>query len=295
MALELTAFVIAGSIAIVSYHALGRALSHLISISLALGNVAAFVLIWVVIEITCAILVHRYIMRRLTHALHAAKFNRYGGAVAGSFRTLILVGLGLIIFTGLPLSAAAKQPVTGSRLATLILNSTTGLQSVISSGLGHDLNSTLTVFTVDNSPESTERVQLGFTTTSVRSDFADERAMLELVNHERTARGLTPLVMNATAQVVARAYAKRMLADGVFSHVDNDGHSPFDRMKAGDVKFRAAGENLVLAPTLPLAHQGLMNSPGHKANILSPNYRTVGIGVIDAGQYGLMVVQDFTD
>ena len=43
------------------------------------------------------------------------------------------------------------------------------------------------------------------------------------------------------------------------------------------------------------AHTGLMNSPGHKANILSREYRTIGIGIVDGGQYGLMVTQEFTD
>ena len=66
----------------------------------------------------------------------------------------------------------------------------------------------------------------------------------------------------------------------------------------GDViggRKNAAGENLALAPTLQLAHDGLMKSPGHRANILSTNYRTVGIGIVDGGPYGLMVTQDFTD
>jgi uncharacterized protein YkwD len=94
---------------------------------------------------------------------------------------------------------------------------------------------------------------------------------------------------------VARAYSADMFARGYFSHLDPDGKSPFDRMRAGDVEFGTAGENLALAPTLKLAHQGLMNSPGHRANILKPEYRTVGIGIVDGGAYGLMVTQDFTD
>jgi len=44
-----------------------------------------------------------------------------------------------------------------------------------------------------------------------------------------------------------------------------------------------------------LAMQGLMNSPGHRANILSPSFHKVGIGVLDAGIYGEMFVQEFTD
>jgi uncharacterized protein YkwD len=61
-----------------------------------------------------------------------------------------------------------------------------------------------------------------------------------------------------------------MFQQGFFAHVDQDGRSPFDRMKAGNVTFGAAGENLALAPTVQIAHDGLMNSPGHRANILNP-------------------------
>jgi uncharacterized protein YkwD len=62
--------------------------------------------------------------------------------------------------------------------------------------------------------------------------------------------------------------------------------------KAG-VKFRTAGENLALAPTLQLAHTGLMNSPGHRANILRPEFGRLGIGIMDGGYHGIMVSQEF--
>jgi uncharacterized protein YkwD len=52
---------------------------------------------------------------------------------------------------------------------------------------------------------------------------------------------------------------------------------------------------LALAPTLATAHTGLMNSEGHRANILEPKFKRVGIGVIDNGVYGKMFVQVFTD
>ena len=84
-----------------------------------------------------------------------------------------------------------------------------------------------------------------------------------------------------------------MFARGYFAHVSPDSLSPFDRMKAAHVRYITAGENLALAPTLPLAHKGLMNSPGHRANILQPLYRRVGIGILDGGMYGLMITQNF--
>jgi uncharacterized protein YkwD len=93
--------------------------------------------------------------------------------------------------------------------------------------------------------------------------------------------------------VVARAHSKDMFAKGFFAHVNVEGKDPFDRMRAGGVKFRTAGENLALARTLQQAHNGLMNSPGHRANILQPRFGRLGIGILDGGIYGLMVTQNF--
>jgi hypothetical protein len=102
--------------------------------------------------------------------------------------------------------------------------------------------------------------------------------MLELVNRERAAAGLAPLAADPELTEVARRHSVDMFARGYFSHHTPEGKDPFDRIRAADVRFRTAGENLALAPTLPDAHTGLMNSPGHRANILRPQFGRVGIG-----------------
>ncbi len=66
-----------------------------------------------------------------------------------------------------------------------------------------------------------------------------------------------------------------------------------DRMREANVRFVDAGENLALAPTVQVAHRGLMNSPGHRANILYPQFGRVGIGIMDGGIRGLMISQEF--
>jgi uncharacterized protein YkwD len=119
--------------------------------------------------------------------------------------------------------------------------------------------------------------------------------MLALVNGERTSRGLAPLVMDAALQALARAHGVDMFQQGYFSHTGRDGRSPFDRMHDAHITYTAAGENLALAPSTEFAEQGLMNSPGHRANILNPRFRRAGIGVLDGGVYGMMFVQEFTD
>jgi uncharacterized protein YkwD len=206
----------------------------------------------------------------------------------------MLIVVALVIFAGLPFSLPTKRFVTEAPTAKYLLAQSAQLQSLVSTGLGRDLGESLNFFTVAAEPESEQRIDLGYVTTGTPSP-ADEEAMLVLLNEERTNRGLPALTMNPKARTVARAYSADMFARGYFSHMSLEGKTPFDRMRAGDVEFGAAGENLALAPTLRLAHQGLMNSPGHRANILSREYRTVGIGIIDGGPYGLMVTQDFTD
>jgi hypothetical protein len=44
-----------------------------------------------------------------------------------------------------------------------------------------------------------------------------------------------------------------------------------------------------------MAHTGLINSPGHRANIMRPAFSNVGIGMMDAGAHGLMVTQEFSN
>jgi uncharacterized protein YkwD len=114
-----------------------------------------------------------------------------------------------------------------------------------------------------------------------------------MINTERSAAGLRPLAADPELAQVAEAHSTDMFARGYFAHVTPEGRDPFERMREAHVGFVTAGENLALAPTLQIAHTGLMNSPGHRANILQPEFGRVGIGIMDGGIHGLMVTQDF--
>jgi len=87
-----------------------------------------------------------------------------------------------------------------------------------------------------------------------------------------------------------------MLENGFFSHVSAiDGSDAGERASSAGISYGVLGENLAYAPDVYIAHHGLMNSQGHRKNILSADYNKVGIGVIDAGIYGKMFVQLFSD
>ena len=94
---------------------------------------------------------------------------------------------------------------------------------------------------------------------------------------------------------MARDHATDMWERKYFGHVSPEGKDVGNRLREAEVDYNYAGENLALAPTVSTAHVGLMNSEGHKENILDQNYYKVGIGVIDNGVYGKMFVQVFTN
>ncbi|MFO7273659.1 MAG: CAP domain-containing protein [Bacillota bacterium] len=122
---------------------------------------------------------------------------------------------------------------------------------------------------------------------------AAEQQMLNLINQERAKAGLQPLKADAQLTQLARMKSQDMINKGYFSHNSPTYGSPFDMMKAYGVTYRTAGENIAGNQSVQAAHTALMNSSGHRANILNPNYTHVGIGIVEGGPYGMMFTQMF--
>jgi len=188
-----------------------------------------------------------------------------------------------------------KDAITKSQIGSFLIRRTGTLERGMDSVFGEAIQESMAFLTVE--PSGTERVSLGF--ELVEPEFAvdeySEAAMFALVNQERENRGITELSWDTAIVPVARAHAKDMFERGYFSHVSPEGEDVGDRLQEADIRFFVAGENLALAPSLAMAHDGLMQSPGHRENILSSDFSKVGIGVIDGGRYGKMFVQVFTD
>ena len=112
-------------------------------------------------------------------------------------------------------------------------------------------------------------------------------ATLCLVNGERADRGLAALTANTKLNGVATAYARDLVEGSFFSHTGRDGSSSLDRVRRSGYLTAGAGyivgENLawgtgVLATPAAIM-QAWMNSPGHRKNVLNPDYRELGIGI----------------
>lgn len=120
-----------------------------------------------------------------------------------------------------------------------------------------------------------------------------EQQMLQLINEERVKAGLKSLQMDSKVVGIARLKSQDMIDKNYFDHTSPTYGDPFTMMKNMGVTFGYAGENLAGNQTVERAHEALMNSPGHRANILNPNYTHVGIGIVDGGNYGKMFTQLF--
>ena len=118
-----------------------------------------------------------------------------------------------------------------------------------------------------------------------------EQRMVALINEERAAEGLSPLKIEAHLNSSAQSHSEWMGETGIFSHTGEGGSSATERIE--DAGFPLTGswtaENIALispsgemdAGEVDRMHEGLMESAGHRANILDPNAAYVGVGLAE--------------
>lgn len=290
--LDLIMLVVSFILAFGFFDEVGGIIQSQTNISQSFSNVLGFFSIWFLVEVIYYILFIIF-YERLPKELLNSKKNRYFGMVPAFLRGLISIWVLIGLISILPLPEFYQNQLSNSFLGSKFKQSSKVVERYIGNVFGAAIDDTVNFLTVK--PQSDEKVDLNFTVSKGSVDKVAEEKMLALVNKERTSRGLKPLVMDEKLQEVARAHSRDMFEKGYFAHNNLEGLTPFDRMDEAGIRYLLAGENLALAPSVDLAHQGLMNSPGHKANILTGNFGKVGIGVIDGGKYGKMFSQEFTD
>jgi len=114
------------------------------------------------------------------------------------------------------------------------------------------------------------------------SDEDPERRLFELINEARSTAGLKPVVWDEAAAKVARAHSQDMRKHDFVAHLSPRTGSPSDRVERAGLKAGTVIENVGRSPTVERIHKGLMNSPGHRAAILSSS-SNVGVGVARRG------------
>jgi len=127
--------------------------------------------------------------------------------------------------------------------------------------------------------ESSERAS----NRSIREIESLEQQCLDEVNRVRRRNRLPQLSIYEELLPVARDYSRRMAEQNFFSHNDPEGRTVRERVEEADIRWRMVGENLAYSngyvnPVAASLH-GWMDSPGHRRNILDPDFRLTAVGV----------------
>ncbi len=277
--------------ALMLYKPLSAAIGWVVTLDEVWRNPLAFILIVITASATLRAIVAKA-TTGIAKDVHQHTAIKALGLIPGAASGVVWAAIVSALLFAMPfsdgISRGAAESTLAERFAVYTEDIEAALVPIFDPAVRRSLNRLTTV-----EPGTRELIELPFTETATEEMPDLEAEMLELVNEERTSRGLKPLEADPEMREVAILHSKDMFERGYFSHYTPDGKDPFDRMREMNVTFRTAGENLALAPTLDIAHTGLMNSPGHCANILKPQYGRVGIGIVRGGRHGLMVTQKF--
>ncbi|MEU1529134.1 CAP domain-containing protein [Streptomyces fagopyri] len=120
------------------------------------------------------------------------------------------------------------------------------------------------------------------------------REVVALTNAERAGEGLPPLLADAPLTGAAQAHSDDMVARAFYSHTSPEGGRPWDRAAAAGSTRRTIGENIACGQRSPAeVVRGWMDSPGHRANILKPDFTHIGVGFAGGGEAGTYWTQLF--
>lgn len=124
---------------------------------------------------------------------------------------------------------------------------------------------------------------------------SEENKMLELVNQERQKAGVPPLTMHKKLRELARLKSQDMIDFNYFDHTSPTYGTPFQMMKNHGISYRSAAENIAKSSSITSAHGALMNSDGHRKNILNPKFNYIGIGVARNSNGTFYITQMFIE
>lgn len=115
-------------------------------------------------------------------------------------------------------------------------------------------------------------------------DHISKESVVAEINRHRLESGLAPLRADGRLDAAAEDRIADMETVGYWGHQCPEGHSPFVWLSGHDYQHRTVGENLAAGfETTSVLVQSWMESPGHRANILSSDYSDIGVALIDGG------------
>jgi uncharacterized protein YkwD len=155
----------------------------------------------------------------------------------------------------------------------------------------HNENKVTSVLLID---KNTELSLVGYYgKPSEELSKSNERQNFDLVNSIRVRQGKKALLLDERVAQVARQHSEDMVLNNYFSHTNLQGKSPFNRMTDAGLKYTSAAENIAKGQASAIyAHEGWMNSSGHRTNILG-DYSNIGIGIFMGEKGNVCYTQNF--
>ncbi len=295
LTLELVVFILSFTLALKLYPYMANLLINNFSFPQGFAKAIGFFALGLVFEQILANIAG-LIEAKIPEKIHRHKLNTWFSLLPLLGNAVVILAFILTLILGLPIQGSIKSSISKSKLGSPVVSQTQVLEKTLSGIFGEALQDTFNFVTIPSGPvASRDGIRLNFTQRELSVDDTSEQEMLVRVNKERRDQGLSELIMDVKLRDLSRFYARDMFERGYFSHYNPEGESPFDRMEKAEISYTTAGENLALAPNVTIAHQGLMDSKGHRENILNPEFGKVGIGVVDGGIYGKMFIQEFTN
>ncbi|MDB8790946.1 CAP-associated domain-containing protein [Romboutsia sp. 1001216sp1] len=144
---------------------------------------------------------------------------------------------------------------------------------------------------IDSKNESDTKSIYASPSEKLKKSF--EMQVIDLTNSVRAKNGLNKLKYSEMATTSSKKHSLDMVDKNYFDHINKENETPFDRMNEEGIKYISAGENIAAGQTSAIhAHEALMNSKGHRKNILG-NYNSIGVGVEFGGDYNIYYTQNF--
>jgi len=281
--------------AAIVFQAPASALVQYLGLSAAQARPIAFVAVLVAVEALFSLAGYvavTPIVRRLHRTSWSRESDQVLGVLPSVARSLFVTAIVLSAIVVAPVPVELKAAVETSRLARALIERIAAVQPQLATLAGQVSGDQVPLFVTKLGEDDTQRLDLP-DNIALSVDPAAERQMFDLVNEERVTAGLAALAWDDRLVPVARAHSEEMFKLKYFSHQSPVSGTPFDRLKAAGITYRGAGENLAYAQSVTIAHRGLMQSQGHRENILRPEFTRIGIGVVSGGPYGRMFTQMF--
>jgi len=292
----LTAFVASIYLSFKTYPILGAIVANVLNLPVSFADLASFLIIFAISHFAIGVLLYRPLYS-LSNRLHKGLFlggaDRFFGVLPSTIGGIIWLSIILGIIVWFPINEYLKDLVITSSMGTPIVDAAAVMQPQAEEVVGKAIeDATKFADKKDTREEWKPNIPPD---VRVRFDADAEKYMLTLVNSERAPRDLKILDFHPTLRDVARSHSMDMVKNNFFDHKSPTTGHVGDRLLSAGFIYISAGENLAFAGDVEIAHMLLMESQGHRENLLNRSFGRAGIGIVDAGPYGYMCTQVFTN